>query len=128
VGEIGIFTLAIALSATFGLGGVLVGLFVGVRSISRDEERFGSVSLALDTTRADMSRLKIEWTNTLEQLEQLAGSVEKGRRRAAASLSAAERKEREQSSQEPEVPPLAELSPGEQRAVLRRQVRGLRGV
>ncbi|GAI88182.1 unnamed protein product, partial [marine sediment metagenome] len=43
---------------------------------------------------------------TIEELTQLAGSVEKGRRRAAASLSAADWKERDQAQNEapPQTP------------------------
>jgi hypothetical protein len=124
VGDQAFFVLATAAGAAFGLGGVLLGLYVGVRSVVRDEERFGSVSLALETTRADMSRLKVEWGTTLEQLEQLATAVEKGRRRAAASLSAAERKEQAEANH---APTFESLTPMEQRAQLRRQIRGIRG-
>ena len=121
MGMSGLTALAIALCATFGVGGVLLGLFIGVRTIGRDEERYGAVSLSLDLIKQDMARLKMEWGTTLETMEQLAQAVEKGRRRAAASLSAAERKEAQQASEEPAVP----LSSSEQRAMIRRRVRGV---
>ncbi len=117
MGTSALLVLAIACSAAFGVAGVLVGLVAGVRSVSRDEERYAQVLKALETFGGSISALKLEWANTLENLEQLAGSVEKGRRRAAASLSAAERIHPEE--------PVRQLTPREERDEARRRMRGV---
>lgn len=117
VGIAGVYVLAIAAGALFGLGGVLLGLRVAVRLITRDEERYSQVLQVLGTREADFHQLRIEWGKTLENLEQLATTVERGRRRAAASLSSLDRRENGE-TEEPAPPP----SVREQRDEIRRRM------
>ncbi len=109
--------LAIALSVAFGLFGVLIGAAIAVRNVMRDESRYGDVRKLCEGLVSDHSQLRLEWTTTLENLEQLNTSVERGRRRSAASLSAAERREAMQ--QEPAPP----ATPREEREEARRRLR-----
>ncbi|GAJ08851.1 unnamed protein product [marine sediment metagenome] len=116
--ESALSVLAVASSAFFGVVGVLLGLFMGVRLVSRDEERYGTVALGLEKMGADMSRLRIEWASTLEQIEALAGAVETRRRRATAAESANARKEIEK-AEEAIRPPMSRT---EERNEIRKRV------
>jgi len=109
--------LAIAGSAVFGGAGVLVGLAVGVRSVTRDEGRYAAVGEAVESLDRALAKLRLDWGTTLESLEQLAAQIEKGRRRIAASDSAQRRK----LDQDPGEPPA--LTPSQQRDEIRRRIR-----
>ncbi|GAJ08478.1 unnamed protein product, partial [marine sediment metagenome] len=78
------------------------------------EARWDGAVQRLERVESESKLLRLDWDGTIEELTQLAGSVEKGRRRAAASLSAAERKERDQAPDE------APQSPQEIRNQIRR--------
>ena len=110
--------LAIACCGVIGAVGVAIGLAQGVRSVQRDESRWETAVSRLERVESDIKNLKLDWGGTVEELTQLAESVEKGRRRAAASLSAMERKERDQAEAEPQK----QLSPQEQRNEIRRRI------
>ncbi len=116
VGEGALYVLAIALSAAFGCFGVVLGLAIAVRSINRDESRFGDVTKLCERVVADHQQLRLEWAKTIENLTDLDTSIERKRRRAAASLSAVDRKDREI---EPELP----LSAREEREEARKRLR-----
>lgn len=116
VGEVALYVLAIAACASFGVGGVLLGLYVGVRSITRDEARFETVAKAVESMASDQVKLRGEWQVAQENLEQLLEAVETRRRRIAASDSA---KKREEANQ----PQERELSVAEQRDMIRRRMR-----
>lgn len=117
MGQAAFYVLAIALSAAFGLGGVILGLWFGVRQVERDEGKYQQVAEALQRVGSDQQRLRIDWGTTLESLEQLAAATETRRRRAAASESSlAKREAAEQSAPR-------ELSPAEQRDEIRRRMK-----
>jgi D-serine dehydratase len=82
---------AIACSALSGAAGILLGLRVGVRSVQRDVGLNAAVQARADDVAREIASLRLEWATATENLEQLAAAVEKGRRRAAASRSAAEK-------------------------------------
>jgi len=94
-----LLVLATASSAAFGGAGVLLGLAFGVRAVQRDEGRWKAALSQLETLSSGFTALRMEWATAQENLDQLAGAVETKRRRAAASLSAQERKEREAAGQ-----------------------------
>lgn len=119
VGSSVFYMLAIALGCGFGVLGVLLGLRVAVRLISRDEERYQQVLKTLETYSGEMGQLRIAWGKTLEEIGDLAVAVERSRRRASASLSAAEKKERETQEEQPR-----QLSSFEQRLAISRRMKG----
>ncbi|GAJ22575.1 unnamed protein product [marine sediment metagenome] len=102
MGDSAFLVLATVACAVIGAVGVAVGLAAGVRSVQRDEGRWDGALQRLERVESESKLLRLDWDGTIEELSQLAGSVEKGRRRAAASLSAADRKERDQAG-EPQV-------------------------
>ena len=115
MGPSAFYVLAFALCGVIGAAGVLLGLRLGVRTVQRDEGRYELVAKALETFRTELSTFRIEWGTTLEQLEQLAQAVEKGRRRIAASESRAKAAE----AQEAPV----EMTPAQARDEARRRIR-----
>jgi len=117
VGEPAVIALAFACSALFGAFGVLLGLRIGARIVQRDEARYETVETHLEKVGRDHSALRLEWGTALENLEQLAAAVEKGRRRVAASDS----RERKLAAQEEQ--PAPELTPSQQRDEIRRRMR-----
>lgn len=120
VGEPALFVLAIALSGVLGVCGVLIGAAIAVRNVQRDEGRYTEVRKLCERIVTDHQQLRVEWTTTLENLEQLNTSIERGRRKSAASLSAAERKER---MAEEAAGPQEPLSPRDEREAARRRLR-----
>lgn len=92
MGEAALFVLAIAGSASFGVAGVLLGVFLGARSVQRDESRYAQVIEAYDTVAKVTQSIRGEWATAQENLEQLLEAVETRRRRIAASDSAEKRK------------------------------------
>jgi len=115
VGESVAIVLAIACSASFGVGGVLLGLYFGVRSVTRDEGRYAEVAAAYDSVAKVVASLRAEWVTAQENLEQLVEAVETRRRRIAASRSAEDRKARGPNG-ELEAP---RLTPQQERDALR---------
>lgn len=120
MGELAVSVLLVALCAVFGAGGVVLGLYYGVRSVVRDEERWASamenaktVLQALDETRNEWGRMKVAWASTLEEFEQLSTLVERRQRRAVS----AEANLRTREDQEP----LA-LTPAQERQELRKRI------
>jgi hypothetical protein len=118
VGDAALFVLAIALSCAFGVAGVVLGAVVGVRTVTRDENRFEDVQKFLENVVRDQTAIRQEWAVTLENLDQLSSAVELKRRRTAASLSAAVRKE---DQAPPECPPTV----SEERDAARRRMRSV---
>ncbi|GAJ06421.1 unnamed protein product [marine sediment metagenome] len=112
---------AIALSCLFGIGGALVGLAVGIRTVVRDEERWRVAIESLDLTRSDMARLRLDWGATLESLEQLAQAVEKGRRRSAASEAVIAKRDQVDDA------PTGPVTSADMRNHIRRQMKVARG-
>ena len=117
MGTASLFVLVLALSAAIGLGCGLVGLFIGARIIRRDEERYAQVGEALVTVQADWAALRMEWKTTIEKLAELDESIERRRRRIAASESRLR-------GQDPEPSEQAEqLTPQQQRDEIRKRIR-----
>jgi hypothetical protein len=124
MGDPVLLVLAIASCAVIGAIGVGVGLAVGVRSVQRDEGRWSGVMERLERVESASKLLRLDWDGTIEELTQLSTSVEKGRRRAAASLSAQERKERELAEHQEQREP----TPQELRNEIRRRIPRIGGV
>jgi hypothetical protein len=124
VGISALSVLATALGGVFGALGVLLGLRLATRLIARDEERYSQVLSVMDTFRGELGKIKIEWGGYQEAMEQLANTVERGRRKSAASLSAVDRKTEQLELEQAERPP---MSPGEERNEARRRRRRVSG-
>ena len=115
----GLTALALALGGLFGLAGVALGLYAGVRVVQRDEERYAAVIRHVERRDQEWSQLRIDWGTTLERIEELATAVEKKRRQTAAAEGRMNAREPEGASE----PKLDDLPPAQQRDAIRRRMR-----
>lgn len=112
-----VIVLALALCCAIGVGSALGGLYFGVQAVQRDEGRYSDVIARLEEVDCDRAAIRLEWGKVVEQLEDIAGTIETRRRRVAASES------RQRRNGELQQEPQPELTPAQVRNELRKRLR-----